>query len=212
MRSVKKGSKKFRKILIYDEQTEIPHNINKFATNTETIIGIETSRFLNSAWNFSGYCNSFRVFLFKFYNNTLGYNYMLSRFINNVEPYCTFCATVRNVDLEPETPLHIFYTCPCVEPILNRLKNNILQDNEELRRTDFFVRHNFENSQKNLALFVIWSKTRYYIWEQKLRKSLPVYDELVAFLEMEIKLMCRVSTTFRNTWQQSGLHNRLFLF
>jgi len=40
MQSVKKGSRKFRKILMNEEQTEIPHNINKFAANTADIVTV----------------------------------------------------------------------------------------------------------------------------------------------------------------------------
>jgi Reverse transcriptase (RNA-dependent DNA polymerase) len=69
--SWKKGSKRIRNILSLGDGEYIPHNIVKFAYNTETVIGLEHSKTLNKCWNVFFISNSFRTFLFKLHNNTL---------------------------------------------------------------------------------------------------------------------------------------------
>jgi hypothetical protein len=87
----KKGSKKIRTVLTKTRIENIPHNIVKYAENTETVIGIDTLKYLNSFWNRSYFSNNFRVFLFKLYNNTLPYNTILSHFVRDIGRNCTFC-------------------------------------------------------------------------------------------------------------------------
>jgi hypothetical protein len=46
----KKGSKKFRKILLNEGDWYVPHNIVKFAANVETVITVDCSTHLNLDW------------------------------------------------------------------------------------------------------------------------------------------------------------------
>jgi hypothetical protein len=50
-----KGSCRFRAILSYEPDNYIPHNIVKFAENTETVTGLDLSKSLNKLWNRSFY-------------------------------------------------------------------------------------------------------------------------------------------------------------
>jgi len=198
----KKGSKKYRRILDFRIHDEIPHNMVKFASNMEVIIGLDLSRYLNGKWNTSYYSNSFRVFLFKFYNNSLGYNYMVSRFVGNVEPYCTFCLQ------ENETPLHLFFTCRYIEPILNEYFMRFGAGNE-IRRTDFFTKFTFDNEAKAEVLFLLCSLARFYIWEMKLRKNRPNINEMTIYIREEVKTIQKISGSFNNLLTASGLANNL---
>jgi hypothetical protein len=90
----KKGSSRFRKILCKESLDYIPHNIVKYSSTTETLIGLENSKKLNLAWRYSYLNNSTRTFLFKLHNNTLGYNHAVSHFVRNHSPNCTFCDIV----------------------------------------------------------------------------------------------------------------------
>ncbi len=49
----KKGSKNFRRILTGNLREEIPRNINTFAANTQTDIGLEMGRKINKLWGLS---------------------------------------------------------------------------------------------------------------------------------------------------------------
>ncbi len=48
----KKGSKPFRRVLRNFTQEEIPRNINTYAENTQTIIGLEMGQKINCLWGF----------------------------------------------------------------------------------------------------------------------------------------------------------------
>jgi len=150
---IRRGSKKFRKILCCENQEQIPHNMVKFSNNVEIIIGLSWSRILNSSWNVSYFSNSFRTFIFKLHNNTLSYNYMVARFVNNIDPGCSFCILGRIPEMERETPMHLFYTCPFVEQIANRFYRFLMQSNDDLRRTELFGLLTGQNIDENTSKF-----------------------------------------------------------
>ncbi len=106
-----KGCKRYRKKIIGTEEKNVPHNIVKFARNTETFIGYEDSKKLNGIWASSVLSNSMRTFLFKLHNNTASYNNAVAHFVPGHSPNCTFCDIIDNPDVEDEMPLHLFLTC-----------------------------------------------------------------------------------------------------
>jgi hypothetical protein len=63
----KKGSKKFRKFLDDLENFYVPHNIIKFAYNTETVTGVDCSVKLSADWTKTFYSNEMRTFIFKIF-------------------------------------------------------------------------------------------------------------------------------------------------
>jgi hypothetical protein len=93
---------------------EIPHNIRKYSDNTEIIVNGDDSKILNDLWGFNFWDNSIKTFIFKLHNNTLGYNYMVTKHVPNVNKDCTFCELNRVGEESTETPLHLFFTCPYV--------------------------------------------------------------------------------------------------
>lgn len=204
IRQFKKGSKKFRKVLTHSKLVNVPHNIQKFAELTETIIGLEMSMKLNEAWNCSFLKNEIRTFIFKFHNNTLGYNYRVSKFVANIEPYCTFCTIQRRQDLPRETPLHIFLECPSVENLITNFINQIRGSREEIRRRDYFVMFEYENNHKNKILTLLSHICRYYIWEMKQRKSMPELNEMKKFVQLEV-LMLMHNNDFKTSYRLSQL-------
>jgi hypothetical protein len=66
----------------------VPHNIVKYAENTETIIGEDLAKILNKSWNFYYFSNELRTFIFKLHNNTLPYNTILSHFVPSINRNC----------------------------------------------------------------------------------------------------------------------------
>jgi hypothetical protein len=87
----KKGSKNFRRVLTGNLREEIPRNVNTFAANTQTYIGLEMGRKINKLWGLSFLDNDTRSFLFKMHNNILGLNSRVTHFIADHSPICTFC-------------------------------------------------------------------------------------------------------------------------
>jgi hypothetical protein len=105
----KKGSKRFRMLMAIGGCTDVPHNISKFARNMDIIINGSQSAFLNSLWTNNYFNNNMKTFLFKFHNNTLGYNNAVAHFVRRHSPECTFCDAARDVNVNPETGLHLFF-------------------------------------------------------------------------------------------------------
>ncbi len=113
----KKGSKPFRKILVGPRKMDIPRHIATYAGSTETIIGLEMSRYLGGFWGFNFLNNDMRVFLFNLQSGLLGLNNRVAHFIRDHSPICTFCRLVGRGDAPDETVLHLFFDCPTTESI-----------------------------------------------------------------------------------------------
>jgi hypothetical protein len=65
------------------------------------------------------YLNSnIKVFLFKYYNNTLGIHSRVSHFKPEAYGGCTFCSISKLLPAPKETMLHLFYPCPHTPKIL----------------------------------------------------------------------------------------------
>jgi hypothetical protein len=60
----KRGSSHSRKLFSFNQQTDIPHNIRKFADNMDIVITGEQSRLLNGMWNNSIFSNVEKTLLF----------------------------------------------------------------------------------------------------------------------------------------------------
>jgi len=198
--NIRKGSKKFRKILSGRKDEVITQNIKKFAENIDIIIPLEKSKILNAGWTPAFFSNQLRTFIFKLHNNCLGYNYMVSRFVRNIEPYCTFCMINRLQDLEPETPLHIFYNCPVVEPVLADFFSQFRPTRMNLRRVDLFGLidgADYSNTDK-FGFWILCTLAKFYIWECKLRKCSPNRADMEVFVNLELDGMGSVSKKAKN--------------
>ena len=106
IKGYKKGSKIFKNLLTKEKHEFIPHNIKKYAKNTDCVINLNQSRSLGKLWTVPFFDNVLKTFTFKFHNNTLGYNYTVSKFVRHHPDMCTFC-DIRETDEEVrETPIH----------------------------------------------------------------------------------------------------------
>jgi hypothetical protein len=196
----KKGSKKFRKFLDGLDNFYVPHNIIKYAYNTETVISVECSVKLNADWTKSFYSNEMRTFIFKLHNNTLMVNTILSHIARGISRNCTFCVLARNPDPEDETVYHLFFDCPTVEVLREEFFTWLTGTNRyNLNRHGFFC---CGESEKTCELCKILNYClKFYIWENKKRNSMPNLIELKKFLVAEIKTMAAVNKTF---WTTAG--------
>jgi hypothetical protein len=89
---IKKGSKKFRKILsATNNRTGISTNCLKFAELIDLVIDTTASARLNSLWYYNFLDNGMRTFLFNLHNNQLGINSRVAHFVRNHPNTCTFC-------------------------------------------------------------------------------------------------------------------------
>jgi hypothetical protein len=172
----KRESKRFRKILTSVSGDYIPHNSVKFRDNVDVVVGLDCAKKLNSCWNLNIFSNSTRTFLFKLYNNTLGYNNAVAHFVRNHSPNCTFCDIAGIQEAFNETPLHLFFNCGTSEIFIDSMFKWFVNDNTfEFSRTEFFTifdRANFSPA-KNCMLTVFSKLLLKFMWDSKQRHSLP---------------------------------------
>jgi Reverse transcriptase (RNA-dependent DNA polymerase)/zinc-binding in reverse transcriptase len=202
----KRGSKKIRNVLNKPATDFIPHNMVKYAENTEIIINFELSRYLNSIWNRGYFSNNFRVFLFKMHNNTLPYNTMLSHFVRDVGRNCSFCDILENPEEEDETILHLFFTCTVSERIRTEFYNWITNGTvNHVTRREFFGTFRSANNLLNEFLNIVTDLLKKFLWDSRTKKTLPSFVGLQNFIKDEILTMTRVSKKFKTIAMSSGL-------
>ena len=164
----KKGSKIFKLCLKNNIPDHVPHNIVKYSKTTDSVIPLTLSKRLNELWTKNIFDSWQKTFIFKLHNNTLGYNIAVSKFVRGHSPLCTFCELSRNPEDKRETPLHLFFQCKHVEPIIQIFFREILANEfENMSRTDFFGGFSYDNSFKNTALDAINILFKQYIWKCK---------------------------------------------
>jgi hypothetical protein len=202
----RKGSRRFRNILINCNDSYVPHNLVKFAQNTDTVITLTCSERLGTIWTWRPLSNQFRTFLFKMYNNLLPYNTILSHFVRGKSRNCTICDVTGNQEINDETVLHLFYDCVLVNDILTTFFSAITNSEVLLisRHELFCCFKRFDDDKKYLLcmaakIFIA------YIWECRLRASPPEINHLLRYFRAEINLIDRLSTYFSTRLRRSGL-------
>ena len=151
----KRGSKSFRRVFRAKKNELISNNMVRFAANTETIIGLDLSEKLNASWNFGYLDNTLRTFIFKMHNNQLGYNHVVAHFADNIEPYGSFCLLTRNHAPARDTALHVFYSCPIVEPLNESFFSWVLGEHNIPRRSEILGYFKMFNTANNTILFIV---------------------------------------------------------
>jgi hypothetical protein len=206
----KKGSSHLRKILLKENQQSIPHNINKFARNMDIVITGEQSKMLNELWTNNIFSNQDKMFLFKLYNNTLGYNNAVAHFVAGHSPYCTFCDITLEQEQNPETPLHLFFECNSVNVLISNLFRKITGNNDfNVNRREFFgsfERRTFTYPMnKSLTFFSKFLMK--YIWECKGKNVIPNSDQGWESICDKIISAGTAGRKFKKMWASAGLLN-----
>jgi len=202
----KKGCKRYRKMIVGDDLSYIPHNMIKFAETTETIIDLETSKKLNSMWANTALGNSTRTFIFKLHNNTAGYNLAVSHFVRGHSPNCTFCDILGIQEINNETPLHLFFQCSAVENLTNQIFSWILDENVEISRQEFFTVFNRPDFRKNDCLTILSKLIIKFYWDCKQRFCLPTLTAAKTVLKSEMEVMTKCNSKVKNIYINSGLN------
>ena len=131
------------------------------------------------------------------HNNQLGYNHVIAHFADNIEPYCTFCLLTRNHAPARDTALHVFYSCPIVEPLNESFFSWVLGEPNIPRRSEVFGYFNMPNIENNTILFIVTKILQKYIWDCKLRKTLSSLEDLKNIIKTEFQVLKKVSKKFK---------------
>jgi len=206
---IKKGSKRIREVFSGKTSHSVSQNMLKYAELTETIINVNNSCLINSSWSYSYLHNSTRTFIFKLHNGLLGLNSRVAHFVRNHPNTCTFCDLGRIPEENQETTKHLFFDCFFVENVIPELYTWIFNspDRRFLTRTEFFIGFDSENIWKNRTLHVVNLLTKQYIWDCKLRFTLPRYENLKNSVVSDLKRMTKQNRDLKDSLLKSGLEN-----
>jgi hypothetical protein len=115
MKTFTKGSRPYRRILenfINSKETLAQNN------SVATFFGLLGTGILNETllkhcwgmWNNTYFINTQREFLYKYFNNILGLNARVSKFIVGYSAECTFCvASKEPLPINSEGFIHLFF-------------------------------------------------------------------------------------------------------
>ena len=190
IKQYRKGSKIFKHLLTKEKHEFIPHNIKKYAKNTDCVINLNQSRSLGKLWTVPFFDNALKTFIFKLHNNTLGYNYTVSKFVRHHPDTCTFC-DIRETDEEVrEIPIHFFFQCASTEPIVENIFRWALEGEYNIMtRRDYFGGFEGDNKNRNNSLNILGITVKKYLWDCKNFKKLPSVEESRAYIKKYNKLV-----------------------
>ena len=145
--------------------------------------------------------NSTCTFIFKLHNNTLGFNHAVAHFVNGHSPNCTFCDLSGDENFSPETPLHLFFECPMVEPIILQTFCWVLgkntEENNRITRSDYFGMYRDDNLKKVFIMGIICKVFQKYLWDCKLRHTLPATWHAKRTIKNELEICYSCNNNFR---------------
>jgi len=200
--SFKKGSKSCRRVLNSHGLVKVTEltTVNTFFNLLNE--GIPDEIFIKRAlglWGTYSLPNTFREFIFKFFNNKLGLNTRVSHFTNK-DRLCTFCQLLNNDTTNEEDFLHLFFLCPVVRPVQLEIFNTILVENGLLDASEQkllwfgICKDKIGNKFKTLFYLGI----QYQIWMCKLKRIIPNSDFLVGETIHLLDGSCSMDNTLDN--------------
>jgi len=202
---IRRGSKKFRKIISGKSPSVISTNIQRLSNILDQVINLENSLRINSQWGLNFLDNSTRTFLFKLHNNLLGINTRVAHFVRNHPRSCTFCTLSRVPDENPETIIHLFFDCYHTETLLTGFFGWIfnMQGDRQLSAKEFFQGFEFECNNKKFVLDICNIIAKKYIWDCKLRFNIPTLVNLKNTFMSSYSNLYKNSRTVRESTNNS---------
>jgi hypothetical protein len=151
----------------------------KFSVTTETIIDLATSKKLNLIWANNALGNGTSTFLFKFHNNTAGYNLAIQ--------------------------LQLLFQCPAVEFLTKEIFSWLLNTNAVISRLEFFTPFNRADHRKNDFLTLFSKLYLKYYWDCKQRFYLPNLSNAKLILISELSTIIQCNPKIRLIYKNSGI-------
>jgi hypothetical protein len=189
----KKGSKNLRKIL--DGNTSVEATFNQFL-EVNNLAGADSLNFeqVLGLWNYHGFSNNFREFIFKFFHNRLQTNTRMSHYVDKSR-WCTFCAIVgKNFGpFAEESFTHLFSDCPTVKKIQEDFEGEFL----ELAPDPLNIRW-FGVGSENLLFKAMFLSIQYQIWQAKIQNRIPDFNFCIGEAIYLMDYACKHSKKFSN--------------
>ena len=162
------------------------------------------------AWNKQFLSSEIKVFMFKFYNNTLGTNLRVSKFNYEISPECTFCSINGPHPASREDFVHLFFHCPTTKKIIQEFFHKYMTI-QVPECEEFFGANLGDNEENNNCFQLVMDILRFYLWQAKLEKKLPSKTNVFENVNDTISRIMKVSASMNASLNNSPLfrHHRL---
>jgi hypothetical protein len=213
---VKKGSKKFRlQLENKSDACDTVVGLRVVATFFELIECPVPDKYgislVYSSWSWHFLSNRIRTFCFQFYNNSLGTNTRIAARYRNrnvaLSDRCIFCVKSGSANPMRETFIHIFYDCPQIASVRNRVFSTYFPPiaNDHEKRLCYMTGI-ARNAGDDRYIFVLTSVfINYTMWQFKLRKTVPSYASIVNDVDNLFESAASVSDLVQNIANTNAL-------
>jgi hypothetical protein len=201
MNSIKKGSCKFRKVLMHGRVTEYnlitSTTVRTFFRNVDLDIADETIlKHIHASWNISFLPNDLREFIFLERNNLLKIGVRAVNYMQMASEYCSLCRIINPDTVSRETMQHLFLHCPITIAFLRGLTRTL--GLKHIPGTaDFNTKYwlGLLVDKFDISLFLTFVIFRHLIWKFKQRKIIPTQPTFVGVYVSYLKMLKEVRPT-----------------
>ena len=139
--------------------------------------------FLLPLWTRNSLRHRFKMFLFKYFNNTLGLNARVSHFNDRQTRTCALCTARNDDEQEDESFFHLFYDCITTriwhEQLIAKCFPDIAFTITNKKELWFYgVLPNQEKFNQFQCLFILLFQ--YHIWQSKWAKKIFSFHTLIS--------------------------------
>ena len=139
---------------------------NKWHTELGTLLSVHSWDHFYKMQSKIKFFNDIKWLQYRILHHSLKTNYVVSKFINDMNPDCTFCKA------NPETISHLFFFCPLVLNFWEVIKNTFSNFDVEINITASKIlfgdlKHSADSRNNMIILF-----GKMFIWKQKYEKSI----------------------------------------
>jgi hypothetical protein len=216
LNGIKKGSKRFRKILEKrsgGKKMEDMRVVLTFFGLIECVVpDPHELRKLCGLWNWNFLSNRIRTFSFQFFNNSLGIRSRIAARYRNtgveIDQRCTFCQKSRSGVAMREDFAHVFYDCPFIRPVCENIFTTYynVRVNDLDRKKIFFTGmvDTLHNGDQTLYLLTA-TLINYTIWQWRLKKLIPSIASVKNDVDFLFECIADASKTIENLAINSGI-------
>jgi len=206
---VKRGSKKFRKML---EKKDMPTNVGELRVVKTFFQLIQCEvpdnnylEKLYGCWNWNFLSNRIRVFCFQYFNNSLGTKTRIAARYRNggiaLDNLCTFCVKSNAAEPAREDFAHVFYECTCISNTRNRAFDAFFPaDPDPVSKKLTYLTGIVRNASKNDKFFYILTSMliNYVVWQFRMKKVVPGIASIMEDVENLFDMCVSVSKKISN--------------
>jgi hypothetical protein len=177
--SVKKGSAKFRRILLAKSINLSDPSLSQSVVTFNRNVSLDIPDKVNllhtlGVWNLSFLSNDHREFFFLERNNLLRVGAVAIHIWNNVNDRCTFCRILNPDTVNRETFIHLFKACPVTINLLRGLTRTVgLLYNLDTEGFNSMYWNGIKNGKFHLDILLIFEMFRHCVWSFKKRRIIP---------------------------------------